>query len=1216
MRPGWKFWIDRGGTFTDVVACDPEGTLHTHKLLSENPEQYPDAAIAGIRHILSLDNSDPVPAGQIDSVRMGTTVATNALLERKGSPTVLVITEGFADALRIGSQNRPDIFALDINLPETLYDYVIEIPERISASGEIEKPLDNAVGLKRLQKAYEAGYRSCAIVFMHGYHYPQNEQAIAKLAKQCGFEQISLSSLCSPLPRLVSRGDTTVADAYLSPKLSRYVNQVQSELSDIPLLFMQSTGGLCHASAFDGKDAVLSGPAGGVVGGIETARCAGFDRLIGFDMGGTSTDVWHYSGDYEYQSEHIVAGIRLRTPMMRIHTVAAGGGSILHYSDGRFQVGPGSAGARPGPACYRREGPLCVTDCNVLLGKIQPDHFPSVFGSAGDLPLDHQAVVEKFSAFSATSRLTEKGKQALDVAEGFLAIAIENMAQAIRKISVQRGYDVSRYTLCVFGGAGGQHACLVADSLGMKTIYCHPMAGVLSAYGIGLAAVSTVHEKAIGQTLTSDSAASLQKQMEQLRDAGLNDLKQQGEDHADTQTVARLFLRYPGSDTTLELAFSSTADELIKGFTAEHRQQFGYSDPSSPIIIEYLRVIVSTQAEKPSNRFFQHSEQIAEVGQTEFFSGGRMHKASIVRRADMPVGHLIKGPAIITESTGTLIIEPGWQAEVMQDMAIVLTRIDKQTAKYKLNNSHKADPVLLEIFNRRFMAIAEQMGLVLQRTSHSVNIKERMDFSCALFTPEGDLIANAPHIPVHLGSMSDSVRAVIKKYKNDIHAGDSFILNNPYQGGTHLPDITVITPVFEQGKDDKKNESLLFFVASRGHHADIGGITPGSMPATSQSINEEGILLDNIRFVNNHQLDENFLNELLTQNQYPARNPEQNIADLRAQLAANQQGINELHILLDEFGVNVVSDYMDHVLNNAEMTVRKLLGTLEGGQFSCELDNGAKINVSIKVDQKRQTAVVDFNGTSEQLASNFNAPASVCRAAVLYVFRCLVNKDIPLNEGCLRPLELRIPEHSFINPAYPAAVVAGNVETSQIIVDCLFSALGVMAASQGTMNNFTFGNEQFQYYETLCGGTGAGSNHHGTSAVQSHMTNSRLTDPEILEQRFPVQVEYFKLQNDSGGKGKFDGGNGVERCLRFKQPVQVSILSNRRKTRPFGLAGGNAGACGENWYIDPEGKNHSLPACIEVDVPAGGSILIKTPGGGGYGKERNGTRDKGRKKKS
>ncbi|MEA1889344.1 MAG: hydantoinase B/oxoprolinase family protein [Pseudomonadota bacterium] len=1212
MRPGWKFWIDRGGTFTDVVACDPVGALHTHKLLSENPGQYPDAAIAGIRHILSLDNSDPIPAGQINSVRMGTTVATNALLERKGSPAVLVITEGFADALRIGSQNRPDIFALDINLPETLYDYVVEIPERISATGDIVKPLDTAAVLSSLQQTYEAGYRACAIVLMHGYHYPRHEEAVAKLARQCGFEQISLSSQCSPLPRLVSRGDTTVADAYLSPILKRYVNQIKNELGDIPLLFMQSTGGLCHARAFAGKDAVLSGPAGGVVGGIETARLAGFDHLIGFDMGGTSTDVWHYAGDYEHQSENIVAGIRLRTPMMRINTVAAGGGSILHYNDGRFQVGPDSAGANPGPACYRHGGPLTVTDCNVLLGKIQPGHFPSVFGLEGDLPLDYQVVAENFTKFSAAGKLNGNENHLL-IAEGFLTIAIENMAQAIRKISVQRGYDVSRYTLCVFGGAGGQHACLVADALGMKTIYCHPMAGVLSAYGIGLAAISTVHEKALGQTLTADSAVRLQKQLEQLTNAGLNDLRQQGVKGTETQTLARLFLRYSGSDTTLELAFSTGVEELIKTFTEEHHQRFGYSNPTSPIIIESLRVTVSTQPEKPANKFFQHYEHLIKTEQTKFFSAGSMHQASIVKRANLPAGQTIKGPAIITEDTGTLIVEPDWQAEVMQDMAIVLTRIVKQSTGQKIDNSRNADPVLLEIFNRRFMAIAEQMGLVLERTSHSVNIKERMDFSCALFTADGDLIANAPHIPVHLGSMSDSVRAVINKFKDDISRGDSFILNNPYQGGTHLPDITVITPVFEQDKDDTQNKSLLFFVASRGHHADIGGITPGSMPASSQSINEEGILLDNIRFVNNHQLDENFLNGLLTQNQYPARNPEQNIADLRAQMAANQQGINELLILLDEFGVNVVSDYMDHVLNNAEMTVRKLLGTLEGGQFSCELDNGAKINVSIKVNQKRQTAVIDFNGTSEQLASNFNAPASVCRAAVLYVFRCLVNKDIPLNEGCLRPLELQIPEHSFINPAYPAAVVAGNVETSQIIVDCLFAALGAMAASQGTMNNFTFGNEHFQYYETLCGGTGAGPDHHGASAVQSHMTNSRLTDPEILEQRFPVQVEYFKVRNDSGGKGKFSGGEGIERCLHFKQPMQVSILSNRRKTRPFGLAGGNAGACGENWYIDPEGKQQALPSCIEVEVPAGGSILIRTPGGGGYGKERYGTRDKGRK---
>ena len=1204
----WKFWIDRGGTFTDVVACDPEGSLLTHKLLSENPELYPDAAIAGIRHILSLDHSAPFPAEQIDSIRMGTTVATNALLERKGTPTVLAITEGFADALRIGSQNRPDIFALDIKLPDSLYEHVVEIPERISAEGEIEEILDGDVSLKLLQKAYEAGYRSIAIVLMHGYHFPKHEQALAELARQCGFEQISLSSVCSPLPRLVSRGDTTVADAYLSPVLTGYVNQVQNELGEIPLLFMQSTGGLCHASSFHGKDAVLSGPAGGVVGGIETALRAGFDRLIGFDMGGTSTDVWHFSGkgasDYEHQSEQLIAGIRLRTPMMRINTVAAGGGSILHYSDGRFQVGPDSAGANPGPACYRRNGPLSLTDCNVLLGKIQPDHFPAVFGENGDSPLDADIVAEKFSQFFEAETRTESStvasEEVSNIAEGFLTIAIENMAQAIRKISVQRGYDISRYTLCVFGGAGGQHACLLADALGMKTIYCHPLAGVLSAYGIGLAPISTVHEIAIGHRLSSESPAILQQQFSYLSELCLKDLDAQGEDCNNTVTIARLFLRYPGSDTTLELAFSIEVEELTSQFTSAHRQQFGYSDSSSSIIIESMRVTVSTQHESPASQFFHLHEQITETTETEFYSAGEKHKALIYNRETIAIGHRITGPAIIKESTGTLVVEPGWQAKVLDDLSIVLKRTGKQASSHKTKSHRHVDPVLLEIFNQRFMNIAEQMGLVLERTSHSVNIKERMDFSCALFTADGELIANAPHIPVHLGSMSDSVRAVIEKHENNISPGDSFILNNPYQGGTHLPDITVITPVFEQDTSDHKT-SQMFFVASRGHHADIGGITPGSMPASSQSITEEGVLLDNIRFVKNYQFDEALLTKLLTRGQYPARKPEQNIADLRAQLAANHQGISELHKLLEEFGPDMVRSYMTHVLDNAESTVRTLLSTLSNGEFSCAMDNGAHINITIKINQKQQSALIDFSGTSDQLDSNFNAPASVCRAAVLYVFRCLVNKDIPLNEGCLRPLELRIPPHSFINPDYPAAVVAGNVETSQIIVDCLFAALGVMAASQGTMNNFTFGNENFQYYETICGGTGAGPDHEGTSAVQSHMTNSRLTDPEILEQRFPVQVEYFRLRNNSGGRGKHNGGDGVERCIRFNQPMQISILSNRRQTEPFGLDGGNTGERGENWYIDPDGNQHTLPACTEADLPAGGSILIKTPGGGGFG---------------
>jgi len=1196
MQAGWQFWIDRGGTFTDVVARDPEGALHNYKLLSENPEHYPDAAIAGIRRLLSLSAADTIPPEQVSSVRMGTTVATNALLERKGTATVLAITAGFADALRIGSQNRPDIFALDIQLPSPLYEHVIEVPERISADGQVEKPLIKTTCLEDLKNAYAAGFRSIAIALMHGYHYPQHEQAVAELAAECGFEQISISSVCSPLPRLISRGDTTVADAYLSPVLANYVSQVKRELGDIPLLFMQSTGGLTHAETFQGRDAVLSGPAGGVVGGIETARRAGYERLIGFDMGGTSTDVWHYAGEYEHQAEQIVAGIRLRTPMMRIHTVAAGGGSILHYNDQRFLVGPDSAGANPGPACYRRDGPLCLTDCNVLLGKIQPAHFPAVFGHSGTMQLDSAGVVEKFAAFSKENGFSASEDSLYSIAEGFLSIAIENMAQAIRKISVQRGYDVSRYMLCVFGGAGGQHACLVADALGMETIYCHPLAGVLSAYGIGLAAISTVQEAAIEQPLSAGLSAALQQHYEQLTELGRQELQQQGEDSHDINISARLFLRYLGSDTTLELPFSTDIKDLTAQFSTAHRKQFGYDDSSSALVVESLRVTVATKHDETGGDFLQQAAPQTEPSATTFFSGGKLHRADILDRLSLQPGINVTGPAIITESTGTLIVEPGWQAEVMDDLAIKLTRSTRHAQQRGVADSRHADPVLLEIFNRRFMSIAEQMGLILARTSHSVNIKERMDFSCALFTNEGDLIANAPHIPVHLGSMSDSVRAVIKKYQNDINAGDSFVLNNPFEGGTHLPDITVITPVF-----DASNTALLFFVASRGHHADIGGITPGSMPANSTSIEEEGILLDNLRIVSNYQLDVEQLHELLAQGQYPARRPQQNIADLRAQLAANHQGIHEIQRMLSEFGIDTVRDYTQHVLNNAEATVRNVLGTLQDGKFSCAMDNGAQIKVKIQIDRQRQSATIDFSGSSEQLPSNFNAPASVCRAAVLYVFRCLVNRDIPLNEGCLRPLHLRIPEHSFINPEYPAAVVAGNVETSQVIVDCLFAALGVMAASQGTMNNFTFGNEHFQYYETLCGGTGAGPDHHGTSAVQSHMTNSLLTDPEILEQRFPVLLEYFRQRSDSGGNGHYHGGEGIERCLRFNEAAEVSILSNRRHTEPFGLGGGEAGSRGENWYIDPAGKHHSLAACTRIDVPPGGSILIRTPGGGGFG---------------
>jgi len=1196
---GWEFWVDRGGTFTDVVARDLDGQLHSHKLLSDNPRQYRDAAIAGIRHILNLTSTDAIPAEQVSAVKMGTTVATNALLERKGEPTVLAITKGFGDALRIGYQNRPDIFALDVQLPEPLYSEVVEIPERMSASGEVLQPLDEEACRLTFTALHDAGYRSIAIVLMHAYHSPAHEQALGRIARECGFEQVSLSSESSPLPRLISRGDTTVVDAYLSPVLRRYVNQVQNELGDIPLLFMQSNGGLCHASAFQGRDSILSGPAGGVVGGIETALAAGYDRLIGFDMGGTSTDVWHYAGEYEHETVSEVAGILLRVPMMKIHTVAAGGGSILHFADQRFQVGPDSAGAEPGPACYRQNGPLTVTDCNVMLGKLQPEQFPAVFGPEGDEPLDASAVEQKFRQMLSIIDPLAEHQNLETIAEGFLTIAVENMAQAIKQISVQRGYDISGYTLCSFGGAGGQHACLVADALGIKRIYCHPLSGVLSAYGIGLAAVTSMHETAIGRALEAQSSGLLSQHYDALVKSGINALTEQGADTKTTSNEGRIFLRYQGSDTTLEVDYSTDTELLEEQFHDLHRQQFGFADEDCEIIIESLRVTVSVQHDHHHAEAAQQVCINEEQKSVQFYSGGLLHDALILSRDTLAQGARITGPAIITEKTATLVIEAGWQAIVETDLSLTLTRIETRKKLQSTAGIEEPHPVKLEIFNRRFMSIAEQMGFALARTSHSVNIKERLDFSCALFDPTGNLIANAPHVPVHLGSMSDSVRAVIAKHGDDIRAGDAYVLNNPYQGGTHLPDITAVTPVF-----DDQDECLLFFVASRGHHADIGGISPGSMPSGSHRIDEEGILFDNLRLVRNCVLDEQTLRNTLTSGDWPARKPQQNIADLQAQLAANTQGARELHVLIDEFGEATVLAYMQHVQDNAEQAVRAAIDTLSDGSHSCQMDNGAEIRVDIRIDRKQRAASIDFSGTSGQSDSNFNAPASICRAAVLYVFRCMVDKDIPLNEGCMRPLKLNIPARSMISPEYPAAVVAGNVETSQVIVDCLFGALGVMAASQGTMNNLTFGDGQYQYYETLGGGYGAGRDNTGASAVQCHMTNSRLTDPEILEQRFPVRLEYFRIRKHSGGSGQHTGGNGLERCLRFLKPMQVSILSNRRETRPFGLFGGDDGQAGENWYIEPEGKQHQLTASATIEMPDEGRFLIKTPGGGGFGRQR------------
>ena len=1194
----WEFWIDRGGTFTDVVARAPDNTLHNHKLLSDNPRRYTDAAIAGIRHILALTQGDEIPAVSVNAVKMGTTVATNALLERKGEPTVLAITKGFGDALRIGYQNRPDIFALHVHRPEPLYSEVIEITERLDAAGDVLTALDLEACRLAFTALHDAGYRSIAIVLMHAYINPVHEKQLAELARECGYTQISLSSECSPLPRLVSRGDTTVADAYLSPVLRRYVNQVQNELGDIPLLFMQSNGGLCHAGAFMGRDSILSGPAGGVVGGVETALAAGFERLIGFDMGGTSTDVWHYAGDYEHESVSEVAGMLLRVPMMKIHTVAAGGGSILHFDDERFQVGPDSAGADPGPACYRQDGPLTVTDCNVMLGKLQPDRFPAVFGPAGNEPLDDDSVARKFAQLARVIDPLADRHDLQAIAEGFLTIAVENMAQAIKHISVQRGYDISRYTLCSFGGAGGQHACLVADSLGIEKIYCHPLAGVLSAYGIGLSAVSSMHEAAIALPLGPQGIGALKHSMREQVEAGRAELEQQGADIQAITGKGRVFLRYQGSDTPLELNYAEDSVLLRRQFHDLHRQQFGFADEDCDIVIESLRVTVSVEQAHHHDHSVPAAEREYYSEQTRFYSRGEWHDAVSVQREHLVPEQVIRGPAIINEKTATLVIEPGWQADVQQDLSLVLTRYQACEKHVAESDKSAPDPVRLEIFNRRFMGIAEQMGDALARTSHSVNIKERLDFSCAIFDAAGSLVANAPHVPVHLGSMSDAVKAVIAKHGDSMQAGDAYVMNNPYQGGTHLPDITAVTPVY-----DAARQRLLFFVASRGHHSDIGGITPGSMPSDSRHIDEEGILFDNLRLVHDNRLDEQALRDCLDSGAWPARSPQQNIADLHAQFAANTQGMHELHSLIDEFGEKTVLAYLQHVQDNAEHAVRDAIEMLSDGSFTCRMDNGGEIHVSIRIDHGQRSADIDFTGTSAQADNNFNAPASICRAAVLYVFRCLVDRDIPLNEGCMRPLNLSIPSGSLIRPEYPAAVVAGNVETSQVIVDCLFGALGIMAGSQGTMNNLTFGNSDYQYYETLGGGYGATASNAGASAVQCHMTNSRLTDPEILEQRFPVIVEDFRIRQASGGRGQHDGGDGLLRRLQFLQPMQLSILSNRRSTSAFGLHDAEPGEPGENWYIAPNGKRQRISASASVDIPAGGRFLILTPGGGGFGRQ-------------
>jgi 5-oxoprolinase (ATP-hydrolysing) len=1192
----WQFWIDRGGTFTDVVGRAPEGTLHTLKLLSENPEQYRDAAVEGIRRLLGLAAGEPITPERVDCVKMGTTVATNALLERKGDRTLLVTTRGFRDALRIAYQARPKLFERHIQLPELLYERVIEAEERIGAHGELLQALDEAHLRERLWAAFDAGIRAVAVVFMHGYRYTAHEAAAARIARELGFTQVSASHEVSPLMKLVSRGDTTVVDAYLSPILRRYVDQVAAQMPGVRLFFMQSSGGLTEAHRFQGKDAILSGPAGGIVGMVRTAVAGGHGKVIGFDMGGTSTDVSHFAGQFERAFETQVAGVRMRAPMMSIHTVAAGGGSLLTFDGARLRVGPQSAGANPGPASYRRGGPLATTDANVLLGKIQPAHFPAVFGPAANEPLDRGVVVAKFEEL-ATQVAQASGRPTTpeSLAEGFLQIAVQNMANAIKRISVARGYDVTQYTLQCFGGAGGQHACLVADALGMGRVFVHPLAGVLSAYGMGLADQIAMREASIECPLDAAGLAEAEARLATLATAAADELRSQGVPAADIQVQRQVHVRYQGTDTALAVPMAGIGD-ITQAFEAGYRQRFAFLMPGRALVIEAVSVEAVGAGERHADAL-HGGEPAAHTPPPQArvrMHSGQWHEAGLYVREQLDAGALIDGPAVIAEKNATTVVEPGWQARLTAAGPIELQRVRPRDSQHAIGTD--ADPVMLEVFNNLFMNIAEQMGLRLQNTAYSVNIKERLDFSCALFDAAGQLIANAPHMPVHLGSMSESIKTVIER-NPAMQPGDVYVLNDPYHGGTHLPDVTVVTPVYLQTPDTKPS----FYVASRGHHADIGGSTPGSMPPFSNTIDEEGVLFDNFLLVRDGGLREAELNAQLGSGRWPARNPAQTIADLRAQIAANEKGVQELQAMVAQFGRATVAAYMRHVQDNAEESVRRVITALNNGEFTLPLDNGARIAVKVTVDAPNRAATIDFTGTSAQLPNNFNAPKAVTMAAVLYVFRTLVDDDIPLNAGCLKPLRVIVPEGCMLNPNPPAAVVAGNVETSMCVTNALYGALGVMAASQCTMNNFTFGNQRHQYYETVSGGSGAGDGFNGTSVVQTHMTNSRLTDPEVLEFRFPVRLESYAIRAGSGGAGRFRGGDGGVRRVRFLEAMTASILSNGRTVPAFGMAGGEPGALGLNRVERSDGRVEALGHIGQVEMAPGDVFVVETPGGGGWG---------------
>jgi 5-oxoprolinase (ATP-hydrolysing) len=1182
----WTFWIDRGGTFTDVIGRDGDGREQTLKLLSASPS-YEDAAVEAMRRLLGAAPGEPFPAERVAAIKMGTTVATNALLERKGAKTLLVVTEGFADAILIGDQSRPDLFALDILRPEPLYAGVVEATERRAADGSVVLPLDGEALATALKAMRAEGFTSVAIAFLHSDLDPAHELAAGEIARAAGFDYVALSHEASPLPRFVPRAETAVADAYLTPLLRAYVERVAGAVNGAPLWFMTSAGQLVRADAFRGKDAVVSGPAGGVVGVAETARTAGAAAALGFDMGGTSTDVCRFAGTLERRDTARVAGARLRSPMLDVETVAAGGGSILTYDGFRARAGPASAGADPGPACYGRGGPATVTDANLVLGRLDPAWFPSVFGPNGDAPLDPAAARARLAELAGAM-----GAASVEAAaEGFVAVAVEQMAQAVRRISTERGFDPRDHALVSFGGAAGQVCCQVADALGVTEVLSPRHASLLSAWGIGQARVGALKQAGVELPLGDEGLAAADVLAERLTGEATQALASQGSPAGSVER--RLMLRYDGADAALPVPLGPLA-EARASFESAHQRLFGFIEPDRTILIASVEAEASASSSAHPGEGPDPDDkagyQPAGAPPSDLVPGLRRDERIIVMAENLTA---IDGPALVIRADTQIAVAEGWRATAEADGLIRLTRHTPLTAAAIA--ADKADPVTLELFNRRFMGVAEAMGAALERTAHSVNIKERLDFSCALFDADGGLVANAPHMPVHLGSMGASVRAT-KAQHPVLKPGEAFALNNPYFGGTHLPDITVVMPVFMDGGEEPE-----FYVAARGHHADVGGIQPGSMPPFSKTLDEEGVLLDAVPIMREGRFLEAETRAALATGRWPARAPDRNVADLKAQIAACQAGAAAVAGMIETHGAQTVARYMTFVQRNAEQSVRRAVGRLVDGEARVPMDGGGEVVVKVTVNAAAGEATLDFTGSADQLGNNFNAPSAIVDAAALYVFRSLVDDDIPLNAGCLTPLKIITRHGSMLDPEPPAAVVAGNVETSQHVVDALYAAIGVMANAQGSMNNFTFGDDTRQYYETICGGAGATATRAGTSAVHTHMTNSRLTDPEILERRFPVRVERFAIRHGSAGDGANPGGDGAHRRVRFLAPMEAALLSTRRSHSPQGIRGGGAALPGRQRLITADGAVKELTGCFSISVRPGDVVEIETPGGGGFG---------------